>query len=125
MQSLGCTTPFVTNKSNICTDPDKAKKASRIQSNIYGGDSKILKNVCPESCMQVRTSFGSQRNDDIGVADYYVPGELTLYFQHTIKVSKSHWSYTGLSLLAEVGGYVGLFLGVSLNQVSHILKSST
>ena len=122
MQIQGCTTPFVTNKSHICTDPDKAKKALAIQSDILDGDREILVNACPKSCVQVRMVFGSQRVDDIGLDDNDVPGELSLYFQHTIEVSKSYWSYTGLSLFAEIGGYVGLFLGVSLHQVSNILE---
>ena len=28
--------------------------------------------------------------------------------------------YTGLSMIAEIGGYVGLFLGVSIIQINHV-----
>ena len=93
-----------------------AKKAPEIV------DSKILEKACPESCIQVRTSFGSQSVEDTGQDGSDVPNQLVLHFQNTIKVSKSYWAYTGLSLLAEVGGYVGLFLGVSLNQITHIFE---
>ena len=37
-----------------------------------------------------------------------------LGFDKYIKVIKSKYSYTGLELLAELGGYVGLFLGLSV-----------
>ena len=34
-----------------------------------------------------------------------------------IKVTDEQYLYSGLSLIAEIGGYVGLFLGVSVNQI--------
>ena len=47
-------------------------------------------------------------------------------FDKYIKVTKAKYSYTELELLAELGGYVGLFLGLSVfdfRQVIHkILK---
>ena len=119
---LGCTTPFVRNKTNICVDPDKAKKALEIQSDIFDGDSSILGNACPKSCLHVKSSFGRQESYDRENDENYVPGALKIYCQHDIKVSKSYWSYSGLSLLAEVGGYVGLFLGISVQQVSNVLE---
>ena len=52
---------------------------------------------------------------------------LSLTFQKFIKLSTSRRSYTFLELIAEVGGYVGLFLGISINQTfdltSNIFKS--
>ena len=39
-------------------------------------------------------------------------------FKRNIKVTEAQYLYSGLSLIAEVGGYVGLFLGVSVNQVT-------
>ena len=50
------------------------------------------------------------------------PGYLELRFQRFIKVSRSRLAYGWLELLAEVGGYVGLFLGVSINQISSLSK---
>ena len=46
--------------------------------------------------------------DDVGFA------LLTLEFPSRIKVVEAYPAYIFLSLVAEVGGYVGLFLGVSL-----------
>ena len=121
---LGCTTPFVRNKTNICVDPNKARKALEIQSDVFDGDDSILGYACPKSCLRVKYSFGGQKIEsyDTGNEQKSVPGALTLYFQHDIKVSKSYWSYSVLSLLAEVGGYVGLFLGISVQQVSNVFE---
>ena len=40
-------------------------------------------------------------------------GAITLYFQLQVVMSKQEYFYSGLSLLAEIGGYLGLLLGVS------------
>ena len=44
-----------------------------------------------------------------------------LYLHHIIKVQTSFWSYSIISLLAEVGGYVGLLLGMSLLDAKKIV----
>ena len=41
-------------------------------------------------------------------------GFLRVYFPMKISVKKSVLDYTWLSMVAEMGGYVGLLLGVSL-----------
>ena len=43
------------------------------------------------------------------------------YIKDQIKVMKSYLSYTEVSLLAEVGGYVGLLLGVSLMNMTSLI----
>ena len=47
---------------------------------------------------------------------------IVLYFQQDVKVTEEQLSYTFLSLLAEIGGYFGLFLGISVNQVSNLAE---
>ena len=49
-------------------------------------------------------------------------GNLRLYFEKYTQVSTSRWAYDWLELLAEVGGYFGLFLGVSINQILSMAK---
>ena len=44
-----------------------------------------------------------------------------LNFEQLIQVTKSHSTYSELSLIAEIGGYVGLFLGISVNQIPYLL----
>ena len=39
---------------------------------------------------------------------------IRLNFDKFIKITKARHSYTELELLAEIGGYVGLFLGLSV-----------
>lgn len=49
-------------------------------------------------------------------------GKIRLDFEKTIKVVKSDYSYPSLTMIGEIGGYVGLFLGVSILQVTEIVN---
>ena len=46
-----------------------------------------------------------------------------LSFEEIIKVTKSYYTYSSLSLFAEISGYIGLFLGMcivsKLYQIKH------
>ena len=42
--------------------------------------------------------------------------------KENINIIESYHLYSTLSLIAEIGGYVGLFLGVSINQVSVLIN---
>jgi hypothetical protein len=50
-------------------------------------------------------------------------GQITLYFQPRVMRSEEHHLYTVLSLLAEIGGYVGLLLGYSLLHAASSISS--
>ena len=99
-----------------------AQLAGERHSDIIYGDITQLSQICPMDCIQIATQFGSLEVYDISNDTHYIPGELLLTFQKYIKVTSTYWSYAELSLLAEVGGYVGLFLGVSVNQISDIFE---
>ena len=45
-------------------------------------------------------------------------GILVMTFNKYIRVTNAEYSYTELELLAEFGGYVGLFLGMSVFHLS-------
>ena len=44
--------------------------------------------------------------------------EFKLDFDPVLKLTKGIYLYSELSLIAEIGGYVGLFLGISFNQIT-------
>ena len=119
MAELGCTSPYGRNKSNICTDQGKSTQAYRLFEDLTLNNLTDANARCPKSCLYQMTSFSSfviDRNGNPG------RGSMQLKFQRFIKVSRSRYAYTWLELLAEVGGYVGLFLGVSVNQTLSLLK---
>ena len=43
-------------------------------------------------------------------------------FNRFIQVTESYLAYTELELLAEIGGYVGLFLGFSILQLKIVIE---
>ena len=121
MNKIGCTSPFGWNKSNICTNQDKASDATDLFIELTNFNQTKANMKCPRTCTYMMTSFSSftktKKEDENG------PGYLQLRFQRFIKVSRSRVAYGLLELLAEVGGYVGLFLGVSINQIVSLSKS--
>ena len=48
--------------------------------------------------------------------------EMRLILKDDVLLSEEHFLYSPLSLIAEVGGYVGLFLGVSVKQFSTMME---
>ena len=57
---------------------------------------------------------------------YFVDGKpgttVTIKFKENIKVYEAYQIYSLLSMIAEIGGYVGLFLGVSVNMVTNLME---
>ena len=45
---------------------------------------------------------------------------MEIFTRENIKVTEAHLLYSVLSMIAEIGGYVGLFLGVSIIQINHV-----
>ena len=46
---------------------------------------------------------------------------VTIKFKENIKVIEAYQLYSLLSMIAEIGGYVGMFLGISLLQIRFVL----
>ena len=109
MKEVGCTTPFSYDKSNICTQPTYAAKAQGIYDQ-YLYQNSLLESTCPRSCTHLKSQITSDTT-------YPGQGLSRINFPDYIQVFESYYTYDGLSMVAEIGGYVGLFLGVSVNQV--------
>ena len=106
MKKIGCTTPFGLDLDNICTEQNKSLEAEKMFWEISGNAKKV--DDCPYPChflMKQITPTNYDGNDS---------GEIWLRFDEYIKVTTSTYGYTELELLAELGGYVGLFLGLSV-----------
>ena len=112
MEKVGCTWPFLKNKTRICTEKDAAKKAQEIAKMGW----KIP--ICPSPCKYLkvldipgRQGTGSKTN-------------IRFYFPESIKIHKAYYVYDELSLIAEIGGYVGLFLGWTIYQITNLFDLS-
>ena len=115
---IGCTTPYNPDKSNICLEQNQANQAMNIFDDITIQNQTKARKLCPRPCQQYIIGFS---NKEISWRNSIRPPTLRMEFPKYIRVSSSSYSYTLLELLAEVGGYVGLFLGVSINQISDLL----
>ena len=110
---VGCSVPYGFNISNVCIDGNESNKAMKLYNKQQRQSYKIQS--CPYPCKITRTYFKEKRK---WARDNKHPSSLFLRFNKFVKVSKARYSYGGLELLAELGGYVGLFLGISVFHLS-------
>ena len=112
---FGCTTPFGPNKQTICINKTIGQEAIKFYREMWQSTHRT------QSCTQfvlrpmfIRETFSTKKT--------YV--SLKVNFVPYVKITDEQLSYTFLSLLAEIGGYVGLFLGVSVNQISNLAETA-
>ena len=112
MNKVGCTTPFGINLDHICTDLETSRKAKEIYDKRHHKTYQF-KN-CPYPCKFIKSMVSpfKKRNGS---------SESQLNFEKYVKVTRAIYSYTGLELMAEFGGYVGLFLGFSVFHLSQAI----
>ena len=72
-------------------------------------------------CATMPVIFAGQANSAKNNDDK--EGYIKYDFKRKVNVQSSQLIYTQLSLLAELGGYMGLLLGVSLLDISSIFNS--
>ena len=106
MDKIGCTTPFGLELDNICTDQNKSLEALEIFWDCLWNQKKSR---CLYPCNFLKNKITTTKYRDETSAD-----KIMLTFDEYIKVTTSNYGYTELELLAELGGYVGLFLGISV-----------
>ena len=100
IRTIGCTTPFSFGSSKICQDP------SKIALELYDKYKVQHNHTCPVSCAKTLMHFMEKKKND--------KNEVRINFPKQIKLFTAYYSYELLSLCAEIGGYIGLLLGVSL-----------
>ena len=116
MEQIGCTTPFGLELDNICTEKNKSLEANDFFMNILTNMEEVEE--CPYPCHFLTNRIRTTEYKDKTSNDSLI----WLGFDKYIKVIKSNYSYTGLELLAELGGYVGLFLGISVFDLRRIFN---
>ena len=117
LETVGCTTPFGPNKTKICTNETIGSRAYSTYHRFMFTFSEGNYEGCyyPCSYFTISTKHETTYEESPGYS------RLILKFEQLIQVTKSHYTYRELSLIAEIGGYVGLFLGTSVNQIPYLL----
>ena len=111
METVDCTWPFSSNKEKICENVEDAKIAYEIGMKHYRKKS----NDCLDPC-----NFLKIDSNELGVFSSLNP-EISFKFPEFIRITRAYYSYTRINLIAEIGGYVGLFLGISVYQFTNII----
>ena len=114
---FGCTTPFGPNKDLICNETENATKVNDMYMKWYSNKIQV-NSGCNEPCSYVTIRMTTIWEKP---KKYKTISRAIIYFKEKIKVTKAYHMYSGLTLIAEIGGYVGLFLGVSINQLTNLL----
>ncbi len=97
---------------------------------------EMLRAFCQLPCSSMQFVFGwpdeAKSYDEVSTEtvslislNYYFQniGFLRIYFDSGVVVKTTILDYTWLSMLAEVGGYVGLFLGVAVVDLAPLMHT--
>ena len=105
--------------------------STKIWKMIYANLTTLTKSAfedCGKSCIDSVILFGfpSERKIDIGIKQDRIRQNKTyVHFKifPTAQIQKSIYSYDFVSMIAEIGGYTGLLLGISVLDISRILNN--
>ena len=112
MEKIGCTSPFGFDLDNICTETNRSKEAYSLFKDMFYKNN--VTKECQYPCNFSLSWMKPIEEREVSKLDSHSTGFIDLRFEKYIKVTKSSSAYTELELLAELGGYVGLFLGISV-----------
>ena len=105
--------------------------STKIWKMVYANLTTLTKSAfedCGKSCVDSVILFGfpSERKIDIGIKqDRLRQNKTYVHFKifPTTQIQKSIYSYDFVSMIAEIGGYTGLLLGISVLDISKILNN--
>ena len=114
LENLGCVMPFQTLKPK--------EKPCNINSTMRDEYFEFFQNIvfkthCPMPCASVEVTFPPFGYATGSPDEAYAK----IYLHSIVKAQTSYWSYPIITLFAEVGGYMGLLLGISLLDINKVL----
>jgi hypothetical protein len=118
LKTIGCVTPFGITKDKICQNKQDSKKAFQLYLK-YRDDDLVIRNIsCYDPCSYIGVKLlkGPESEANNG------KGKLVLAFDEKVHETVAYYSYDDLSFIAEIGGYVGLFLGASVYQTADLFQ---
>ena len=122
MENYGCSIPFYQTPNisviNLCNDSKTRKEALDMFGKLYySPPDGFGKKECLYPCtnLMIKMMNIKETKETISLAT-----TLELHFNEFTQVITAHYTYTELELLAEFGGYVGLFLGYSVLNLTDV-----
>ena len=120
MAKYGCTHPFGNHKDHICTLKDKSQEAfATFKRWFVTQNSGNFGKQCGEPCTSITTKMAKISTEKY---DYENHALLRCRFAEQIKVISAFYAYSTLSLIAEIGGNVGLFIGFSFFNLGNYME---
>ena len=117
-QFKGCVTPYVKGKNATCTTPEIAEETFKEVKSVKDS----IKYVLP--CDMVKTEIlleSKNIEETLYESDKGKNHTLIFKLPSTLVSTEASFSYSFLSFFAEFGSWLGLFTGLAVVQVSHIL----
>ena len=111
----------VLDNTKICISLDDRLKSVRGHSKIMHVDS----GKCLTPCKILKISMSSFSSQISQFTKNVSGPQMIIHFPKWIEINKENVLYTSLSLLAEIGGYVGIFLGYSLLNLADVVYNYT
>ena len=114
---LNCVVPFIktSENNNICVN----KAQTEIDQMMLALEKSLTTTgPCMSPCTSMNIFFGVLFDDAIRNDE---KSFLRIYFKSNIKFQQTIYDYTLLSLLAEIGGYTGLLLGISVANITTVI----
>ena len=122
MSEFNCTSPWGTNKDHICTNETVGFSALRMYLDYFLHQNVTkAKTLCPKSCNLMELRSGNQQGGIQERINGKRSGSISFKLNQIITVSTDQYTYIWLNFIAEVGGYVGLFLGYSVYHITDAL----
>ena len=114
MKVINCTVPWLPNKKkHICTNTSNAEIAFGIYDNIR----KQVRKVCPRACKNMYLDIDCETNNTTNPKI-----EVVLHWNKFVTVSEEYFLNNEMTLLANIGGYLGLTLGISIASLKDVFK---
>ena len=121
MSRFGCTTPWGTNKDHICSNQTIGLQAHALYKAYFYHKTASRFTECPKPCNTMKLLAVNEREENQSYINGLASARLFFKFSDLITVTNEYYSYIWLNLVAEAGGYVGLFLGFSVYQITDLL----
>ena len=97
-----CTVPWIFDNDKICKNFSDIRKAFKVSWTRITNQQKD----CLSPCHATLVSVGAKNKYKQYDQDF---ARMDVYFASHVMQSKEHYHYTALKMLAQIGGYVGLF----------------
>ena len=100
---FGCTSPFGRRKDRICQNLVTSMKVLKMYKEWFVNHHAL--NNCSNPCYFITTQVSITREEIYKLKNVT---RLKIYFDEVIKHTKAYYLYEEMTLIAEVGGFIGL-----------------